>query len=518
MKRVTLLAALVSLVVVAAMSVGCVSEEPISGGALVYVTDKAPQRMDPYNTSWMSEVEGWVYDRLISVTTDGVFGDGLAETWEFNEDATTLTLHLKRGVTFHDGTPFDADAVVWNYEQTKRPTFVIGFEWGAVEDCVRLDQYTVRYVFKQPYTHMLGVLATRYASMVSPTAYALYGEDYGVGTNVVGTGPFVLTEYVAGEYAVLARNDDYSWGPAWLANKGAPYLDVVKLMFVPEAATAVLMLETGEADIVYGIPSSDVGRLDALPDVEIESFPNVTSYVAFYDTQVAPFDDIVFRMALSHAVDKAALVQAAFSGEAYACDSYFPPGFPSYLPELAGSTAYNPQLARSMLAAAGYETPLEVSILAIDDSLFRQMATIVQAGLDEIGVKADIRLADKATADSLASENTFGIYLNYWNWVDPAAIMEIFLLSTSAPYPNVYGQIAADLDRLLQVGPKAPTESTRLAFYEQAQRMEAGYVTCNPLANPNAIFGIRSHVVGFTPNTPQFGYGGPDIMDTWIRH
>jgi len=517
MRRVTSLTVVVVLLVLTAMSMACVAQEPVSGGSLVYVTDKAPQRMDPYNTSWMSEVEGWVYDRLISVTADGVFRDGLAESWEFNEDATTLTLKLKEGVTFHDGTPFDADAVVWNFEQTKRPTYVVGFEWGAVEKCVRLDQYTVKYEFAQPYTHMLGVLATRYASMVSPTAYELYGEDYGVGTNVVGTGPFVLTEYVAGEYAVLSRNDDYSWGASWLTNEGVAYLDSVRLMFVSEAATAALMLEAGEADIVYGISASDATHLATLADVEIKSFPNVTTYFAVYDTQVAPFDDIAFRMALSHAVNKDAIVQAVFSGEAYACDSFFPPGFPSYLPEVAASTAYDPELARGLLSAGGYETPIEISILAIDDSVFRQIATIVQAGFEEIGIMADIRLADKATADSLAGENQYGIYLNYWNWVDPAAIMEIFLGSAAVPYPNVYGQAIAELDRLFEVASKSPTESTRLAFYEHAQRMEAAYVTCNPLANPNAIFGVRTNVVGFTPNTPQFGYGGPDIMDTWMR-
>lgn len=517
MKRAVMSTSIVLMLLLGVASLCAVSGEPVSGGSLIYVTDRAPQRMDPYNTSWMSEIEGWVYDRLVSVTAAGAFSDGLAESWEFSEDATSLTLRLKQGVKFHDGTPFNSDSVVWNYEQTKKPTYVIGFEWGPVTDCLAVDEYTVRYVFQQPYTHMLGVLATRYASMVSPTAYEMYGEDYGVDTNVVGTGPFVLTEYVAGEYAILARNDAYSWGPSWLDNKGAAHLESVKVMFVPEAATAVLMLETGEADIVYGIPAIEAERLDALSDVTIASFPNVTTYVAFYDTQVAPFDDIVFRMALSHAIDKAAIVRTGFSGEAYACDSYFPPGFPSYLPELAGSTAYDPGLARNMLKAAGYESPIEVSILAIDDSIFRQMATIVQAGLAELGIAATIRLADKATADSLAAEDTYGIYLNYWNWVDPAAILEIFLASSMSPYPNVYGQTVAELERLLEIGPKSPTEATRLAFYEQVQRMEAGYVTCNPLVNPNAIFGVRSQVEGFTPNTPQFSYGGPDIMEVWIR-
>jgi peptide/nickel transport system substrate-binding protein len=243
---------------------------------------------------------------------------GLATDWTVNDDATVYTFTLRNDVTFHDGTPFNAEAVKFNFDSISEAKAGAGYAaLGAARyaDTTVLDEFTVQVTFNETYVQFLAQLGLR-LWFDSPTAVEANGDDYGT-IVVVSTGPYKVVEWIANDHILLERNDAYTWGPGIYNIQGLPYARQIEIRGIPEIATRRATLESGQADIVM-IGESDVAGLDADSRYRVELEPKAgTVRQLQFNLARAPMDDVNVRLAIAHAIDREGLVAAPrYSGAA----------------------------------------------------------------------------------------------------------------------------------------------------------------------------------------------------------
>lgn len=284
---------------------------------LIYGLTLAPSGIDPHvnASSELGIPLTNVYDTLVYQEPDtGEFVPGLAERWEVSDDGLACTFYLRRDVSFHDGTPFNADAVRINLERIANPETASQkavFMLGPYAGTEVIDEYTVRIHLSYPYAPLLDALSQVYLGMASPAALAQWGADYQF--HQVGTGPFKFAAYVPNDHLTLVRNPDYAWGPSVFAHQGPAYLDQVEFRFFVDAATRAPALETGEVHVMGEVPPRDATRLDDQDGFTLHAAPIPGQPAQFFlNTQLPPLDDLQVRRALLHATDRETIVRTLF--------------------------------------------------------------------------------------------------------------------------------------------------------------------------------------------------------------
>jgi peptide/nickel transport system substrate-binding protein len=215
-----------------------------------------------------------IFDTLVARGPDGDYHGLLAKSWVISDDNLTWTFTLRDDVKFHDGTPFNAAAAKWFFDKARDPNGQHAFSssYTSVKEILAPDDTTLIFKLSNPWPNLLFTVSNSFSGLISPTAYEKYGKDYGT-KYAVGTGPFILEEWVPQEKTVVKRNPDYNWGPDYLQNKGAPHIDEVIFKFFPEATTRVAELETGGIDILTGVPTADLPRIKDSGKFDIKSMP-----------------------------------------------------------------------------------------------------------------------------------------------------------------------------------------------------------------------------------------------------
>ena len=297
---------------------------PVQQGpkSLRIALDSDPPQLDPsLSTAYVDrQVYASLYDKLVDIDKDLKIVPMLAETWEISDDAKTYTFHLRKNVLFHDGTPFNAAAVKFNWERDRDPKSPRASEISSISDIQVVDDYTIKAVLKQPYAPFLAALSDRAGMMVSPTAAAKAGPDFGL--NPVGTGPFVFKERVKGDHITLTKNPKY-----W--RTGFPKVDEVTYKTVTDENTRVLQLKSGALDIADRAPEKQVPTLRTDKSVVLDESSSLQFQGMYLNNTKPPFNDKAVRQAFSWAIDRKALVQVVFGDTALPADSPFPPGTPA---------------------------------------------------------------------------------------------------------------------------------------------------------------------------------------------
>ncbi|HEC36317.1 MAG TPA: ABC transporter substrate-binding protein, partial [Anaerolineae bacterium] len=331
---------------------------PRPGGRLVYGLTLAPSGIDPHinASSELGIPLTSVYDTLVYQNPEtGEFVPGLAERWEVSEDGRVYTFYLKRGVTFHDGTTFNAEAVRFNLERITSPDLAsqkARFMLGPYERTEVVDDYTVRIVLSEPFAPLLDSLSQVYLGMASPAAVEEWGDEYQL--HQVGTGPFMFAEYVPGDHLLLRRNPDYAWGPPVYQHKTAQ-LDEVEFRFFTDPATRSPSLETGEADVMGEIPPQDAARLEADEAFRIEAvaLPGA-SLMFFMNITRPPLNDIRVRQALLYGTDREAIVSTIFRDTSPVAYGPLTAVTFGYDPAVQGYYPHDPAQAVMLLEEAGW--------------------------------------------------------------------------------------------------------------------------------------------------------------------
>jgi peptide/nickel transport system substrate-binding protein len=349
-----------------------------------------------------------IYDRLverdISVTADlPPFGPGLATSWEVSPDARVYTFKLRQGVTFHDGTPFDAEAVKFNIERNYKPDHPFYHKAGAgstalgykdVDKVEVVDASTVRVTHKEPFADFLYVLAFGTYSIASPTAIQKLGNDE-FPNQPVGTGPFKFVERERGVKVVFERNGEY-WG-------GAPPIERFIVRPLPEAVARVTALETGEVDWINAVHPDSIARIQANPNIEVglAQLPNTWGYIPNHRAE--PTKNVKLRQAMNYAVNREVLARDIMKGLAVPSTSPFAPGTAGHNPNIKGYS-YDPAKAKQLLAEAGFPNGVDLRFQipqgGAGSPFGVQMTEYIQQNLKDAGINVTIESLEFQTFQS----------------------------------------------------------------------------------------------------------------------
>ncbi len=398
---------------------------------LTYATTSDVVGLSPIDTndSVSSAVIEQVYETLFVRDPETMeIKPRLAESYE-TPDETTWVIKLKEGITFHDGTPFNAEAVKYTFDQfmSEERAAPRASLLEPVESVEVQDEYTVVIKTKEPYGPLLAALSHTNASIVSPKADK--GGD--LNQNPVGTGPFVFEEWVQGSHVTLSKNEDY-----W---QGAPQLEKVTMKVVPEYSTAVSMMQTGEVQFIDAIPTEQLPRIESLKNVEVQKREGTPVYYLGFNMNKEPFNDINFRKAVSHAINREAYVKQ-LNGLGIKNESIIGPKVFGY--DEGASDAgysYDPEKAKQIIEENGFKGQ-QITLLAANRESYMKMAEIVQAQLSEVGLNVEIETMEWGTFLDTTAEGNF--QMTFLGWSNSTADGSELL------YPNLHSDNIGSSNRM----------------------------------------------------------------------
>jgi len=458
------------------------AEEPQIGGTLRMIAQpEPPTLMLGLNQQGPTQfVAGKIYEGLLRYGTDLSVMPGLAKAWSVSDDGLTYTFELQQDVTWHDGASFSSDDVVFSLKEFlpevhPRARGVL----SNVEGIVAPDESTVEITLKQPFPAFLQSFEVSSAPMIPAHLYR--GTDYRdnpANETPVGTGPFKLEEWQRGSFIRLVRNDDY-----W--QDGKPYLDELVFNIVPDAASRSVAFETGRVDVLRGgdIEYFDVNRLGALPDTEVTNagweFLSPIIWVQF-NLRNEPMNDVRFRKAVWHAIDRDFIANAIWMGFAEPADGPLPANSPYHAENLPAAD-YDPDKARALLDEMGL-TPDENGVRATVRYLslpysetYIRMGEYVRQQLREVGIELEVTQTDVGGWAQTLGQWDYDLTMNLlYQYGDPALGVQRAYVSSNlvqgSPSANVSGLDDSAIDSLLAEAATATSDAKRKELYQEFQQ------------------------------------------------
>ena len=335
--------------------------DSMMGGTLRIALPADVTSLDLHKTSRGDDalvVGQWFNATLVTQNADGEYIPYLAESWEFSDDGLTWTFHLRDDVMFHNGDPVTAHDFVWTYERALDPDLaspgagrrLTGMTFEAPDD------YTLVFNFPAPAISLLQFMNWGYMAPMSQRAVEELGAEYEL--NPVGTGPYKVVEVRPGEGVAMERWDEYNWGPEFFdgANTGPYNFDRIEFSILPEEATRIAALESGDIDYVNGISNPlDVAILEAA-GVTVQQAPFGQVRMIYIQNHVPPFDDALVRQALNYAVNREEITQIVTDGADQISRGPISPGMLGYDPAIEEQCGYHFDLdrAKELMQEAGY--------------------------------------------------------------------------------------------------------------------------------------------------------------------
>lgn len=476
---------------------------------MTLIVTRDPLSLDPHGTldPGAPVLLAYIYDTLVYQDKDGAIQPSLAESWEVSNDGLTITFKLQADVQFSDGSPLNADAVIYSFERLleKGQRMFIYRDVADIESLEKIDDLTIQFNMKNPSVTLFSAISYPYAGILSPEATEAAGEDYGF--QPIGTGPFILTDWVADSSLTLAPNPYYTGHRPWVTATGPSEMDSVTVRFVRDQAARANALIAGEADVAYLNSPPQVMRFEGNPDFTIMDSPGRAMTYLGFNTSRAPFDNLDVRQAIAQAVEKETIALIAAEGLSVVVNQPLAPSIFGYDPALESEVlTYDLNAARASLAAAGYDSgnPLELTILTSTFPTFQTISTILQAQLAEIGVVVNVEVLDYSAVREMATNGEYDLLVTRYDWNDPD-VLRLYLGSENIGSTNRYFYVNDELDALIAEGRAAFNPETRMAIYADAQRIVMQDVPIVPLYMPitkvvmsNRIQGadiLHSHVV-----------------------
>jgi peptide/nickel transport system substrate-binding protein len=319
-----------------------------------------------------------VFEGLTRFAEDGSIEPALAHDWDVSEDGLTWRFHLHDGVSFHDGTPFSAEDVVFSFERAVAPDSVNAQPqlFDGIEAVTAIDALTVELSLSEPRGALLFNLAWGDAIIVSPETAETNR------TQPVGTGPFRFERWVQGDRVELVRHDGY-WGEA-------PALERVSFVFIADPTAAFAAMMAGDIDAFPAFPAPEnLPQFEADPRFQVIVGTTEGETILAMNHAREPFDDIRVRQAIAHAIDRQAIIDGAMFGYGEPIGSHFAPHHPAYL-DLTGLSEHDPERARALLEEAGHGGGFSATLALPPPSYARRGGEIVASQLRSVGIDARI--------------------------------------------------------------------------------------------------------------------------------
>ncbi len=446
------------------------------GNTLVAAVSAQPDQLDPHKTSAYPsfQVLENVYDTLVVPNAEDLTMEpSLAESWETSEDALSWTFTLRDGVTFHDGSEFDSADVVYSYNRIIDEELQNSYRFANVASVEGPDPRTVVITLSQPTPNLLERIGAFKGMSILPEGAA---DQVDLTTEAVGTGPFTLESSDATS-TVLAAYEDH-WG-------GAPNVEGVEFRYITEPAAALTALQNGEVQWTDNIPPQQIESLGGDDAVELATTPSVDYWYMSMNYARPPFDNRDVRRAMSFAVDREAVAEAAWFGAAQPNQTAIPED--SFFYNEYAPFEHDPAQAQQLLEQAGVSTPITMGLMVTDEFPETVTAAQVIAGqLEEVGITVDIETLDFATWLDRQGQGDYDAFLLGWlGNLDPAAYYQDQHLTGGAN--NYQGYSNPEVDRLLQQGAAETDENARKEAYDQAAQLIVDDVSYLYLYNPDVV-------------------------------
>ncbi len=488
---------------------------PARGGRIVLGANKFPSSIDPHRAvAWeVLYVLSAVYDTLVYQNDAGDFVPGLATSWDISEDGRTYTFELRQDVTFHDGEPFNAEAVRANLQRMVAPetrSQKAASLLGPYQSSEALDEYTIQIHLSEPYSALLEGLSLTYTGMASPAALEQWGEDYQL--HQVGTGPFIFQEYNPESHLLLAPNPAYAWGPELFDNRGAPYLEEVRWIFLPEPAARLPALEAGDVDVALSFPPADANQLlsQAGLDLRITHLVGQPLYW-FMNVEKSPTDDIRVRQALLHGTDRQTAVNIVLRGFYPLATGPLSAVTPGYNPQVAELYPYDVERARALLEEAGWVDsdgdgfrekdgqPLRLDMVLQSWDQIAPLGEVLQAQMRDLGIQVDAELLSFPGQLEVAAAGAAHLTVMGGSGFFADDSLRGFFHSDNIENGFSWNRLRdPELDALLEAGARTTGAAQRQEIYDQVQMMIMDQALIIPVFDYVFMTGMNSNVQGIT--------------------
>jgi len=495
------------------LAFGALTAMLLSGTAMAQQTDTLRFRIgeDPetlYNVNTISlsansALGDYMIERLVHIDRSGKASPLLAESWTVSTDQTQITFKLRSGIKFHDDTVFDAAAVKAQFDNILDPKNASPVKpfIGPLKSVEVIDPSTVRFTFEKPFAPFFNVLAGPSFGINSPTAVTRLGRTYG--RSPVGTGPYKFKNWVAGTEINMERNPNFRQFRSDAVNKGPALTEKVQLRVIQEEGVAQAALETGELTAA-GLQADVITRFANDPKFNVVVAKNATNLVFLeFNMKRAPFNDPKFRRALSHAIDRKAAVEAAWSG--YANEALGPlalgiPGFDKAVVD-RHAAPFDPAKAKALFAEAGWTRvggkltkdgkPANFLIKSYAGfTHIERTLAVVQSNLKDIGIETKLETADWGAFYPSLLRDEYDMDLMRWTFNDPVVLSNLFRDTghRKVLMPN------PDIDAILNRCDGLMDPEARLTCISEAQKILLEQMTIVPVLTNWIVIATQKNV------------------------
>jgi len=472
------------------------------GGTLRVAFPGAPGTLDPALTTTNEDynITYVVYSRLVWVDHALTPQPDMAESWSASDDLKTWTFKLRQGAKFHHGTPFTADDVVYTFERIMDPDLASPLRsvLSFVDQVEKVDDHTARFHLSSPSADFHLILGAPQTGIVphDRTAEQLAAEAF-------GSGPFKVTEYVPGDHTTMVRNETY-----W--EEGLPYLDQVRHVYMPEAATQVAALTGGSIDMIWQLGFENIPTIEGNPDVVVGEVQSGLYQPIVMRTTEEPFTDKRVRLALKYCADRTGIRQIVTQGRGDpGNDQPIPPVNPFWAD--VPIRERNIEKAKELLAEAGYADGLDLTLITSTNRPgWIEQAVAFQEMAKPAGVNVKL---ERVPADLFWGEYWMKVPLFMSNWNFRVSADEILSLTYHSQAKwNESDFRSPELDQLIETARGEKDPEKRKELYGQAEKLlsdEGGVIIAffKPL-----VMAMRKEVQDFHPHPG----GYIQLRSTWL--
>lgn len=487
---------------------------------LVFARGGDSESLDPSSTTdgESSRVTRQILETLLTFEEDSFeLEPGLAHDWEVSDDGLNYTFYLEEGVTFHDGTDFNAEAVKTNFERWADPEHEYGFadenyvysmygtmfggfqgdDGHVIEEINVVGDHEIEFVLSQPLGFFLQNMAMSYFGITSPAAFEEYGPE--INENPVGTGPFQFVSWSKDDSIVLEKFENYRID-------GMPKLDEVVFEVIPDNAARLIALRSGEIDIMDGLNPDDAAGIESEEGLELYTrAENNVGYVGF-NTQKEPLDQVEVRQAINYAIDKQSIADALYAGYANTAKNMLPPSYMGYNDEVE-AYEYDPERAQELLAEAGYEDGMEIELWTMPVARPympdpETVSEIVQNNLAEVGIEVEIVREEWAPYLEKTLQGEQEMFMLGWSGTngDPDYFLSSLLHGSNVGSSNRTFYQNDEVDELLDQAKRSVDQDERAAFYQEAQALISEDSPTATLVHSTPVLATTSDVLNYVPH------------------
>jgi peptide/nickel transport system substrate-binding protein len=485
------------------------AQAPKKGGTLRVGFYVEAATMDPHLSG--SKVDRQVYHNVFEplVTLDNKLGikPGLAESWT-QPDNKTLVFKLRRGVKFHDGTDFNAEAAKFNFVRMKTETkSVRKNELANVDSVDVVDPYTIKLNLKKPDAALLATLTDRAGMMISPKVVQERGTELERNAKGAGTGPFEFVEWVKDDHLLIKRNDNY-WN-----KQGGPYLDRIRYRPIPDDTVKLQSLQAGEIDVMDYVQPRDVAAVKADKNVVVLDVPSLADFAYQLNFGRPPFNVKALRQAVAYAIDLEQIVKGVWLNVGVPANGPIPPTSWAYDRSIA-PIKRDLAKAKAKLAEGGKPGGFEFTVTTNNLPINVQEAEVMQAQLAEVGIKMKVSLVDAGTLISSGNAKNYEMISFQWSGrPDPDGNIYQFYKTSPGISLNWSGISNPQLDALLEKTREVSSQAERKKLYGEVTKILQDELPMLFIVHPIEPKAFSPRVQNYDP-VPD---GMMRFKDVWLK-